>query len=175
LQTLIGGPKLDSLLRLLAKAPLGDLVELGVYHGGTLKAMAEKCPDRTCYGFDTFEGLPAESWREGEPHGVGDFRDCDFESVRTGMPPNVILRRGYFPSSAHGVYGPIAFAHVDFDFEVSTTDAIEWLKPRMTYGAIMVFDDYQWQNCPGVERAILKARLEVRQSAPNQCYWVKDD
>jgi len=62
LKTLIGGPKLEHLLVLLQRAVHheGAIVEFGVYHGGTLKIMAETYPDRMCYGFDTWDGLPVE-------------------------------------------------------------------------------------------------------------------
>ena len=176
MKTLIGGPKLDHLLVLLdiAAKQIGYFVEFGVYHGGTLKIIAEKYPNRLCYGFDTWEGLPGEAWTEGEPHGIGDFGDCDYEKVKRGMPPNVILKRGVFPDTAKGIEGPVAFAHVDFDYEVSTEAAIRWLRTRMAKGGIVVFDDYKWPHCPGVETAILKSRIKVRPSTKYQCYWVNE-
>lgn len=174
LKTLIHGPKLDNLLLMadrVRRVP-GCIVEFGVYHGGTLQLLAERFPDRQCFGFDTWEGLPAESWTEGEPHGIGDFRDCDFEAVRDGMPANVELRRGRFPETAAGIDGPIALAHVDFDWERSTADAIEWLRPRLAPGGIAVFDDYEWKHCPGVKAAIERAGIPVLQSTNHQVYWV---
>lgn len=171
--SLVRGPKLESLLRLLRSAPEGLGVEFGVYNGGTLLEMARTQPQRRFFGFDTFEGLPAEDWRAGEPHGVGDMRDTDFETVRAAMPTNVELVRGYFPDSALHLQG-IAFAHVDFDFEIGTANVIEWLRERLVPGAVVVFDDYEWDHCPGVKRAIAAAGLDVRQSAEHQVYWIND-
>lgn len=170
--SLVRGPKLESLLRLLDGAPEGIGVEFGVYNGGTLLEMAKAQPGRDFVGFDTFTGLPAEAWRSGEPHGVGDFRDCDYMDVLLSMPPNVSLVRGLFPDEAVEPRGKIGFAHVDFDFEVSTAAAIDWLRPRMAPGAVVVFDDYEWDHCPGVKRAIDAAGIAVQRSAEHQVFWV---
>lgn len=161
MKTLIEGFKLDRLLGELAKAPAGDVIELGVYMGGALEAMATAAPERQMYGFDTFEGMPAALWREGEPHGVGDFGDTSFEAVREKMPANVMLVRGLFPDSAAGIEPGIALAHVDFDWYESTRAAIGWLLPRMVPGGVIVFDDWEWKHCPGVRRAIDEAGLAV--------------
>lgn len=176
LKTLIGGPKLQHLLVLLQRAMHhpGAIAEFGVYHGGTLKIMAETYPDRLAFGFDTFEGLPIEKWNKDEPHNPGDFRDCDFAALSAQMPPNVQLRRGLFPDSAAGVDVPIAFAHVDFDFHASTADAIRWLKRHMVPGGIAVFDDYEWPHCPGVKRAIVETGIPIQKSMLHQVFWVHE-
>jgi hypothetical protein len=170
---LISGPRLDSLLSLLAgvKHLDGAIAELGVYKGGTLKAMAEAAPEKTCYGFDTFAGMPAESWKEGEFLKVGDLADVSFSNIAKRLPGNCKLVRGVFPQSAAGIDERFCFAHVDFDYEKSTADAIEWLKPRMVSGGLIVFDDWHEITCTGVEKAIKRAKLRVVESAPNQCYW----
>ena len=172
--SLVRGPKLAALLQLLDQSPKhGVAVEFGVYRGGTMLDMATMQAWRVFYGFDTFEGLPAEAWQAGEIHGVGDMRDTDLNEVLSGMPQNVTLVPGLFPESAEHYDLPVAFAHVDFDFEISTADAIEWLKPRLVDGAVVVFDDYDWPHCPGVRRAIEAAGLKVKRSAEFQAYWIK--
>jgi O-methyltransferase len=150
----------------------GAVVELGVYQGSTLKAMAEAVPEKACYGFDTFAGQPAASWREGDFHRPGEFADTSLEAVRAAMPDNVTLMPGWFPQSAAGFRHPISFAHVDLDLEQSTEDAITWLCPRMTSGGIVAFDDWGWKHCPGVAKAIARAALPVIKSEVHQCYWI---
>jgi hypothetical protein len=173
-KTLIDGPKLDSLLELAerVKGVPGCIAEFGVYHGGTLKRLAEKYPGRRCIGYDTWEGMPAESWTKGELHGIGSFHECDFDTVKAGMPSNVELIRGRFPDTATLISTAVAFAHVDFDLQVSTADAIAWLKPRMSPGAIAVFDDYAWPYCPGVTEAIKRSGIDVAVSTNHQVFWV---
>jgi len=150
----------------------GVVVELGVYQGGALKAMAEAVPAKACFGFDTFRGQPAASWRDGDVHRPGEFADTSFEAVRASMPSNVALVPGWFPDSGADFNQVICFAHVDFDLEQSTEDAIAWLEPRMVQGGIVVFDDWGWKNCPGVAKAITRAELKVVRSATHQCYWI---
>jgi O-methyltransferase len=174
MQILLTNATLKSLLRLLLRTRVldGVVVELGVYQGGSLKAMAEVVPEKTCYGFDTFEGQPAASWRQGDVHQPGEFGDTSLEAVRAAMPANVVLLPGRFPETAASFGRTICFAHVDMDLEQSTQDAIEWLKPRMVAGGIIVFDDYGWKNCPGVGKAIRRAALPVVKSEVHQCYWI---
>lgn len=164
---------LKSLLGLLMRTrPLeGVVVELGVYQGATLKAMAEAVPEKSCIGFDTFMGQPAASWRKGDFHKPGEFADTSLEEVLDAMPSNVVLVPGLFPESASDFDFEICFAHVDFDLQKSTEDAIEWLAPRMVPGGLVVFDDWGWKNCPGVAKAIARAELPVVRSDVHQCYW----
>lgn len=174
MQSLMSPAKTASLLRLLASVRHleGCVAELGVYQGGTLKAMADAAPEKTCLGFDTFTGQPAASWREIDFHRPGEFADTALGVVKAAMPENVALVPGLFPESAIGVAVGICFAHVDFDLEKSTEDAIEWLRARMVSRGVIVFDDWHWKNCEGVARAIDRAGLQVQPGAPCQCYWV---
>lgn len=172
--SILGEKKLAALRGLMERAAdvPGSVAECGVYKGGTLPELMYAFPGRAVYGFDTFEGLPASAWLPTEIHAAGDFRDVpalhDIASALAGS----ILVAGVFPQSAAGIADRFAFVHIDFDFEVSTADAIEWFKPRMSPGGVIVFDDYRWQHCPGVERAILAAGLDVEVSAEYQAFWV---
>ena len=153
----------------------GAAAECGVYRGGCLRLIAAECPGRQIYGFDTFAGLPAEMWSEGEPHSVGDFGDCSLEAVAAGVADleSVRLVRGNFPASAGGLEGErFAFVQLDFDFYESTRAAREWLLPRMSPGAAIVFDDYEWKHCPGVKRAIDEFGLGVQKTVPFQAVWM---
>ncbi|MFW8567065.1 TylF/MycF/NovP-related O-methyltransferase [Orrella sp. 11846] len=177
MRTLIAGRKLQALLNVVRKCRKvpGIGVELGVYQGGSLKAMAQADSTRNYFGFDTFEGLPEQSWDESEVHVPGEFSDTHFDAVKKRLPRNVQLKQGIFPLSASDLdLSEIAVAHVDFDFYESTRAAIEWLLPRMSSGGAIVFDDYEWRNCPGVKRAIDEAGLKVDTRHKHQAiYWVR--
>ena len=170
--SLIDGPKLDRLLAELMRAPDGAAVEMGVYQGGCLAAMALAAPHRQVIGFDTFEGLPQEAWSEGERHKAGEFSDTSLEAVRRVVDgaPNVTLVPGVFPGSAVGINVEVALAHVDFDFYESTKAAIEWLLPRLVRGGVVLFDDYEWPYCPGVKRAIVEFGLAVEHAHHQAIY-----
>lgn len=173
MKILLTPQKLATLLDLAAgvRKLEGCIVELGVYQGGALKALAGEFREKQCYGFDTFAGMPKESWREIDFHKPGEFGDTTLADVQAAMPPNVKLIPGLFPQSAQDFNSRICFAHVDMDLEKSTADAIVWLRPRMTPGGVVVFDDYHWQNCPGVAKAIEAAGLHVIECGSLQCYW----
>lgn len=173
---LIVGPRYDYLLKELTNAPDGDVVECGVYQGGTLHGMAQAAPHRRFIGFDTFLGLPSEMWGQDEIHKIGDFADTRFAAVSDLVKGyDVELIRGLFPESAKNVHtSGIALAHVDFDFYASTVEAILWLLPRMVKGGVILFDDYDWKNCPGVRKAIEDCHLPVKGTVKYQVKYVHD-
>ena len=49
------------------------------------------------------------------------------------------------------------FVYVDPDTYVTVKDAIAFFWPRMVYGGKMFFDDYGWEPCAGVKRAVDEA------------------
>lgn len=171
--SLIDGPKLDRVIAEINRAPDGAVVELGVYRGGALAAMALSAPGRQVIGFDTFTGLPAQAWRDGEPHSVGEFGDTSIGTVMLAVAglQNVVLVPGVFPESAADIDAQVAVAHVDFDFYESTRAAIDWLLPRMVPGGVILFDDYDWPWCPGVREAIEDAGLPVEPSSDYQVIY----
>lgn len=166
-KTLITKDRLDEIVRLAKTTPLdGILVELGVYKGGSMLYLAEQFgPERTFAGFDTFEGLPKEHWNIQEVHNVGDFGDTSYDAVREYVAVsrnryNIFLYKGLFPDTANVLNGkPISFVHVDFDFYEGAKAAIDFFKDKMLKGGVMVFDDYKWPNCPGVEQALSESGL----------------
>ena len=67
----------------------GLYCEFGVASGRTINFIAERAPDRTIHGFDSFEGLP-QDWRSGFRKGT--FRMDGLPAVRS----NVELHQGWF-------------------------------------------------------------------------------
>jgi tetratricopeptide (TPR) repeat protein len=137
-------------------AEAGAVVELGVRRGTSLRFLAGLFPDRALYGFDSFEGLP-EPWGD-QPRGL----------YTTGgrlpaVPDHVLLHVGWFaetlPAFAAQLSEPIAFVHVDCDLHASTRTALEQLAPRLSPGAVLVFDDYLCN--PGWRDEEHRAFLEV--------------
>lgn len=151
----------------------GAAAECGVYCGSTLRMLAKAAPHRRMYGFDTFKGLPAAMWSEGEVHEPGDFADTSFDAVAAALAdcPNVQLIPGEFPDSVIDFDEVFAFVHLDFDFYESTRAALGWLLPRMSPGGVIVFDDYEWHRCPGVKRAIDELGMTVARTVPYQAVW----
>ena len=142
----------------------GEVAECGVLQGGTLRALSMVFPQKVILGFDTFSGMPAQSWSDGEVHNIGEFAETSLQTVEANIIglTNIILVPGVFPDSASAFRGwQFAFVYIDFDLYLSTLAAIDWFLPRMAHGGLMVFDDYDWPKCPGVKRAIEERKLSV--------------
>jgi predicted O-methyltransferase YrrM len=130
---------IESLVRLASKAPEGNIVEVGVYQGGTAWHLTElaKQQNRKIYLYDTFSGIPFKG--DLDYHQVGDFSDTSFEKVRDALPYATVVE-GIFPDSAVEMDN-IAFVHLDCDQYQSVIDSIAYLKPKMVKGGIIWFDD----------------------------------
>jgi predicted O-methyltransferase YrrM len=153
------------------------IAEVGVYKGGSLKYLSENFPDaEIIYGFDTFEGLPKEYWNENEIHKPGEFSETSKEDVEKFInDPRVWLIKGLFPKIADDVFvnTNFDFVHIDTDFYQSVKENLEWFWPRMYKGGIIVFDDYEWPNCPGVKQALEEFGQPINKSANYQAYLIK--
>jgi len=134
----------------------GAFAEIGVYKGGTAKLTAHACPDKPIHLFDTFEGMP-DSNESIDYHKKGDFADTSLSSVQSFMSdcPNAYFHPGFFPDTAETISGEyFSFVYIDTDIYQSVMDCLVFFYPRMVTGGIMVFDDYEWPYCQGVEKAI---------------------
>lgn len=173
--TLITQERLDSLVELCSRTPPGAIVEVGVYKGGSLKFLVEAFPDRKAFGFDTFEGLPKEQWMEDEVHLPGDFSDTSIgEVIRFIDNPQVRLIKGLFPETHKPLVGSvITFVHIDTDFYQSVKECLEYFWPLLPPGGIIALDDYEWENCPGVKKALEEFGIPIQKSVNFQAYIVK--
>jgi hypothetical protein len=135
-----------------AKVP-GDLVEVGVFRGGSAKLICEAKGGRPLHLFDTFEGLPSPGTGDSPRFTSGQYVGR-LDEVRSYLESyqHVFFYKGCFPDTA----GPIAernfaFAHLDVDLYQSTFDCLQFLYPRMSRGGIIVSHDYS--NAEGVRQA----------------------
>lgn len=157
MKSLLPPEKLSSIVKCISQTPHSGLIaECGVYQGGSIKHIAKHFPNRRVIGFDTFEGLPQKHWNEKEYHKPREFNDTSLENVREFLKPyKVELVQGLFPDTARPYEKErFAFVHVDFDFYEGTKACLNWFWPRLMKNGIMLFDDYGWQNCPGVKQAL---------------------
>ncbi len=121
-----------------ARAPrTGDVVELGVFHGVSLRWLVELKPGRV-HGFDSFEGLPS-AWH---PVPEGTF-------TTAGRTPEGIDCRYWvgpfaeqLPRYLQAHEQPLALLHVDSDLYESAKCGLTHLAPRLLPGAVIVFDEY---------------------------------
>lgn len=150
-----------SLLRQSCAVP-GDVLEVGVYRGGTALLLRHGIEENSSAGsktlrlFDTFTGMP-ETDAARDLHHSGDFFDTSLDAVRrtVGTMPYVQYYPGTVPATfAQAADVQIAFAHVDVDIYRSVLDTCAFVYPRLASGGVVVFDDYGFASCPGARRAV---------------------
>jgi len=123
-----------------ARAP-GLVVECGVFHGRSLRYLAQQLPNEPIHGFDSFAGLP-EDWLPGESAG-----SYSTEGRLPNVAANVSLHAGWFRDSLPAFVAAhpdetIRLLHVDCDLYQSTVDVFATLGDRLRAGSVIVFDDY---------------------------------
>jgi hypothetical protein len=152
----------------VAAGVAGDIVECGVWRGGSMQAVAWTLlelndADRDLYLFDTFEGMPPPSEhdkrirdgssaedlleRHDRTHAVWAYAGLD--DVREGM-----VETGYPAERTHFVQGlvedtipsgapqQISVLRLDTDWYASTKHELEQLYPRLAPGGVLILDDY---------------------------------
>lgn len=137
----------------------GDLVETGVWRGGTtilMRAVLEELEilDRVVWACDSFRGLPApdvERWpaEEGDRHHLREELAVGVDEVRANferyglLDDQVRFVEGWFEDTLPELpVDEIAVLRLDGDMYGSTMVALESLEPRVAPGGIVIIDDY---------------------------------
>ena len=141
-------------LRLLADHALsvrhlpGDLADLGAYRGGTSLILKRLLPEKYLHLFDTWTGNPID-----DPlchHKTGEWA-TSLEDCKK-LVGDADYHQGVFPLTATG--DSFCFVYVDMDTYDATRDAIAYFWPRLVTGGKILFDDYGWEPCAGVKKAV---------------------
>ncbi|HKG47251.1 MAG TPA: TylF/MycF/NovP-related O-methyltransferase [Pyrinomonadaceae bacterium] len=144
----------------------GDMVECGVWKGGSVMAMALSLlqlgdRDRSLYLFDTFSGMTPPTARdvdfEGQQaHTILDEVRCEASQQDV---ENAVFSTGYDRERIHFVPGRveetipahapelIALLRLDTDWYESTQHELLHLFPRLARGGVIIIDDYgHWRG-----------------------------
>ena len=145
----------------------GDIVECGVFRGGTALLAArtiveERGDDRPALDlFDSFQGMaPDISSEESCPSRLrANLTPCPGATLVGQLLRSLRFHVRLHPRdvSAGSDNQQIAWAHVELDIYTSIRDAIAYLYPRLVPGGFLIFDDYGSPSCPGARRAIDEA------------------
>jgi O-methyltransferase len=141
----------------------GDILEVGVWRGGTgclmaYRAQAAGSPLRT-YLCDTFTGVVKAGVKDSAYRG-GEHSDTSIDVVKelaqTLRVSNIEVLQGIFPEDtgdriADRVFG---LCHIDVDVYASARDVLNWVWPRLLVGGVVVYDDYGFSGCSGVTRLV---------------------
>ena len=152
----------------------GDIVECGVWKGGSMMAVAETLlrvgdTSRNLYLFDTFEGMPPPT--ENDVDIAGTTAECLLnrsdkekdESIWCNAAMDgvkeVMESTGYPSCKTHFIKGmveetiphfapsKIALLRLDTDWYESTKHELEHLFPCLSKGGVLIIDDYgHWQG-----------------------------
>jgi len=137
----------------------GWTAEIGVFLGGTSRLIHQMLPEKIHICYDTFEGI--QGAQPGiDVHSDGEFK-CNLMSVQRNIDlhENIVYKKGFFPDTFAEQHVKFAFVHSDTDTYHGTKTTLESFAPQMSPGGIILFDDYQWAACPGVEKALDEFRL----------------
>jgi len=141
----------------------GDILEVGVWRGGTGCLMAKRVQalgsSAQVYLCDTFAGVvkagPADRYYKGGEH--ADTSEQVVLDLAAQMElSNVSLLTGIFPDDTADQVADRRFSlcHIDVDVYDSALHILEWVWPRMPVGGLVVFDDYGFSSCTGVTKLV---------------------
>lgn len=120
----------------------GDVVEMGVFNGESLRILEEVFPNDNIFGFDSFEGIP-EEWVTSDTYTVPK----NFFNLG-GSSPDVnkaTLVKGWFSESLPGYkenINQIKFLHIDSDLYSSAILTLEEFNDHIKKGTLIAFDEF---------------------------------
>lgn len=148
----------------------GDLVECGVWRGGSAMAMAmadsrQQDSNRRLWLYDTFQGMTAPSSLDVELHSgrsakelldrtpksdgnnvwaVASMEDVQENMRKTGFPEErIVFRQGDVARTLLGeLPKQVALLRLDTDWYESTRIELEVLYPLVSVGGVVIIDDY---------------------------------
>ena len=129
----------------------GDVIEIGVWRGGSGCLIARKCKleeiPNTIFLCDTFEGVVKagehDDFYEGKEHANTSQKIVEGVATQLSLD-NVKILKGIFPDETGDILKNSRFrlCHIDVDSYQSGKDILEWIWNRMTVHGIIVWDDY---------------------------------
>lgn len=131
----------------------GHTAEIGVYKGHTSKLIHELCKHKTHYCYDTFSGIDLSDTSI-DFHKNKEY-SCDLSIVKDLLGENnIVYKVGTFPNTFNEGNEKFSFVHSDTDTYAGVKATLDYFSPIMVDNGKMLFDDYKWKNCKGVEKAI---------------------
>ena len=169
----------DAVRYLVANDVEGDVVECGVWKGGSMMAVALTlldlgAADRDLHLFDTYTGMTEPSANDVSSPYDGYSMHARFRRIAgkgdqwAGVPAaevrDALVGTGYPPALLHLVEGKVedtlpaaaperlALLRLDTDWYESTRHELEQLYPRLVPGGVLIIDDYG--HYEGARRAV---------------------
>jgi O-methyltransferase len=175
--TMLGAARGRALLHLASEVRRrgvpGDLLDCGVWNGGSTILMSLGAPERRVWAFDSFQGLPAPGPSDGEQSAAfaGECVGAEAKLLEGftcfADPSRLEVRKGWFeqtlPAAAPAI-DRVALLHVDGDWYESVKVALESFYEKVSPGGYVIIDDYgTWV---GARQATDEFRAAVGDRAP---------
>lgn len=142
----------------------GDITEFGTFHGFTARMFTELMKEygdkRTLLLYDSWQGFPATVgeidsnckevkegyWKQGDCNpALGIETEVRIASILDSILPGQIKTcRGFYQDTVKPEYLPksISILHIDCDLYESTLLVLEKVRPLLSEGAVILFDDF---------------------------------
>jgi hypothetical protein len=174
-QTMVGCKRLDNLQfcveSVLADGIAGDLIETGVWRGGSTIFMrailkAHGVTDRCVWVADSFQGLPRPDAGQypadvDDPHYQFENLAVSLEQVQANfqryglLDDQVRFLKGWFKDTLPiAPVEKLAIIRLDGDMYESTMDGLVNLYPKLSPGGFLIVDDYNNGNVPACKKAV---------------------
>jgi len=189
--------------RVLRQRVPGAFVECGVWKGGSSAVMGlairHAGQTRDLHLFDSFEGLPEPTERDGleakqysggrASGALKSVNQCQagLEEVRAILlgglnfdPARTHFHVGWFQNTLPDIapkLGPLALLRLDGDWYESTRLCLEHLYPLLSSGGVVILDDYNgWAGCKQATdefRNLRGIQAPMKLLDPFATYWTK--
>jgi hypothetical protein len=178
--------------RVIADAVPGDLIETGVWRGGSCILMrailkAHGIEDRCIWVADSFEGVPVGDHpldQEMSLHNLNGVLSVSADAVRANfkyydlLDEQVMFLEGWFADTLPTApISSLAVLRLDGDLYESTMDSLTTLYPKLSPGGFAIIDDYNLTPCrTAVEeyRAAHGITEEILPADKVGVFWRKD-
>ncbi|MES2328263.1 MAG: TylF/MycF/NovP-related O-methyltransferase [Bacteroidota bacterium] len=139
----------------------GDILEVGVWRGGTgavLAMASQSFADVTVYLADTFTGV-VKATSEDRVYRGGEHADTSDTTVKELLEKvgasNYQVLKGIFPDDFPKLtIDKLRLCHIDVDTYLSAKEIFDYAWPKISVGGVVIFDDYGFWTCEGVTKYV---------------------
>ena len=171
-----------------------SIIEFGVDRGGTLTTICKFVKNDTeVFALDSF-GTYADDIKDNisnhDSHYLGRYRpftkktrfkEFNYLSLEENLNEDLTKKNSklniiqcYFPDKINKEHlekinsTKYSFVHIDFDLYKPTVDVINFIKPKLEKGAIILLDDYNFINQEGVKWAVKDSGINLNKCIQTQ-------
>lgn len=132
----------------------GDICEFGTYRGFTAEQLALRMKNQRLYLYDSWTGFPEITsidkackevlegyWKQGDCRVNTTVEQQIADTINAIVPGRLNMVKGYYNENTP-MPDKIALLHIDCDLYSSTKMALQISYPKLTDGAVILFDDF---------------------------------